>query len=285
MSTFSRIATNSSSPMPSCTWMFSARCAATVSSRARARPADENGIVDQAGHVCRRVAGHQQGGRLDFADVEGLTVLDEVIELAAILQECALEVVERLGVLMTRPEVEVEDRQERYVFYSVADQAVPEIRAVLCRIHCPKDSPMTIDWNAFTPWSALAGGALIGLAAAMFVLLNGRIAGISGIVGGLLSPSRGDLAWRAAFVVGLVGAPLLYGLFAAAPQLRIDAGYGALVVSGLLVGIGTRCGSGCTSGHGVCGLSRWSMRSLAATGAFMGAGFVTVFLLRHVFFV
>ena len=142
---------------------------------------------------------------------------------------------------------------------------------------------MAIDWNVFTPWSALAGGVLIGLATAMFVLLNGRIAGISGIVGGLLRPHRGDMAWRAAFVVGLVGAPLLYGLFAAAPQLRIDAGYGALVLSGLLVGIGTRYGSGCTSGHGVCGLSRLSMRSLAATAAFMGAGFVTVFVLRHVF--
>ena len=142
---------------------------------------------------------------------------------------------------------------------------------------------MAIDWNVFTPWSALAGGVLIGLATAMFVLLNGRIAGISGIVGGLLRPHRGDMAWRAAFVVGLVGAPLLYGLFAAAPQLRIDAGYGALVLSGLLVGIGTRYGSGCTSGHGVCGLSRLSMRSLVATAAFMGAGFVTVFVLRHVF--
>ena len=141
---------------------------------------------------------------------------------------------------------------------------------------------MAIDWNVFTPWSALAGGMLIGLAAAMFVLLNGRIAGISGIVGGLLRPHRGDMAWRAAFVVGLVGAPLLYGLFAAAPQLRIDAGYGALVLSGLLVGIGTRYGSGCTSGHGVCGLSRGSLRSLAATAAFMAAGFVVVFVVRHV---
>ena len=144
---------------------------------------------------------------------------------------------------------------------------------------------MTIDWNAFAPWSALAGGVLIGLAAAMFVLLNGRIAGISGIVGGLFSPSRGDLIWRAAFVAGLVSAPLLCAQFAAAPPLRIDAGYGALVLSGLLVGIGTRYGSGCTSGHGVCGLSRLSIRSLAATAAFMGAGFVTVFVMRHLFYV
>ena len=142
---------------------------------------------------------------------------------------------------------------------------------------------MSIDWNVFTPWSALAGGVLIGIAAAMFVLLNGRIAGISGIVGGLLNPSRGDVAWRAAFVIGLLVAPQVYRLFAAARPLRIDAGYGALVLAGLLVGIGTRYGSGCTSGHGVCGLSRLSVRSLAATAAFMSAGFATVFVLRHVF--
>ena len=142
---------------------------------------------------------------------------------------------------------------------------------------------MVIDWNAFTPWSALAGGVLIGIAAAMFVLLNGRIAGISGIVGGLLSPHRGDLVWRVTFIVGLVGAPLLYGLFATVPLIRIDAGYVSLMVAGLLVGIGTRYGAGCTSGHGVCGLSRFSLRSLAATAAFMGAGFGTVFVLRHPF--
>jgi uncharacterized membrane protein YedE/YeeE len=140
---------------------------------------------------------------------------------------------------------------------------------------------MTIDWNVFTPGAALAGGVLIGVAAAMFALLNGRIAGISGIVGGLLKPQRGDVAWRAAFVIGLVGAPLVYALFAVVPVPHIDAGYGTLVLAGLLVGIGTRYGSGCTSGHGVCGLSRLSPRSLAATAAFMGAGFVTVFVLRH----
>ena len=140
---------------------------------------------------------------------------------------------------------------------------------------------MNIDWNAFTPGSALAGGVLIGIAAAMFLLLNGRVAGISGILGGLLRPAPGDVAWRAAFVLGLVGAPLVYGLFAALPVLRIDAQFGALVVAGLLVGVGTRYGSGCTSGHGVCGLSRLSPRSLVATGAFMGAGFLTVFITRH----
>ena len=141
---------------------------------------------------------------------------------------------------------------------------------------------MTIDWNAFTPWSSLAGGVLIGVAAAMFVLLNGRIAGISGILGGLLKPIEGDVAWRVAFVAGIVGAPLVYALVAAAPRLQIDAGYGALAAAGLLVGVGTRYGAGCTSGHGVCGLSRLSLRSLAATAAFMGAGFVTVFMVRHV---
>ena len=142
---------------------------------------------------------------------------------------------------------------------------------------------MTIDWNAFTPWSSLAGGALIGLAAAMFALFNGRIAGISGVIAGLLKPTRGDLAWRAAFVGGLLAAPLMYVLMADAPTLQIDAGFGAIAVAGLLVGIGTRYGSGCTSGHGVCGLSRMSPRSLVATAAFMGAGFVTVFVIRHLF--
>ncbi len=140
---------------------------------------------------------------------------------------------------------------------------------------------MSVDWNAFTPWSALAGGVLIGVAAAMFVLLNGRIAGISGVIGGLLKPTPGDIAWRAAFVVGLLGAPLAYSLFAALPKPQLAAPYGALVLAGLLVGIGTRYGSGCTSGHGVCGLSRLSPRSLVATAAFMGAGFITVYAIRH----
>ena len=140
---------------------------------------------------------------------------------------------------------------------------------------------MSIDWNHFTPLAALAGGVLIGIAAAMFALLNGRVAGISGVLGGLLRPVKGDRAWRIAFVLGLVGAPALYLLAAALPKPQIDAGYGALILAGLLVGIGTRYGSGCTSGHGVCGLSRLSPRSLVATAAFMGAGFVTVFITRH----
>ena len=141
---------------------------------------------------------------------------------------------------------------------------------------------MTIDWTAFTPWHAVAGGVAIGFAAAMFVLLNGRIAGISGILGGLLKPARGDIGWRIAFVAGLVGAPLVYALFAKVPTPEIGASNAALVVAGVLVGIGTRYGSGCTSGHGVCGISRLSPRSLVATAAFMLAGFVTVFVARHV---
>lgn len=142
---------------------------------------------------------------------------------------------------------------------------------------------MSVDWNAFTPWSALAGGLLIGLAAAMLVLLNGRIAGISGILGGILRPMRGDVGWRVAFIAGLVGAPLAYAVFSKLPHVQVDAGYAVLVAAGLLVGVGTRYGAGCTSGHGVCGLSRRSPRSLAATATFMGAGFAVVFLARHLF--
>ena len=142
---------------------------------------------------------------------------------------------------------------------------------------------MTIAWNVFTPWSALIGGMLIGLAAAMFALLNGRVAGISGVLGGLFNPMRGDIGWRVAFVGGLVSASLVYGLFATLPAVQIDASYVALIAAGLLVGVGTRYGAGCTSGHGVCGLSRLSPRSLVATLSFMGAGFVTVFVVRHLF--
>lgn len=140
---------------------------------------------------------------------------------------------------------------------------------------------MTIDWNSFTPWASLAGGVIIGIAAAMFILLNGRIAGISGVLGGLLKPVRGDISWRVAFIAGLLGAPLLYALFTELPRPQIDAGYAGLVAAGLLVGVGTRYGSGCTSGHGVCGISRFSPRSLVATAVFMLAGFVTVFIARH----
>ncbi|MBN9628356.1 MAG: YeeE/YedE [Acidovorax sp. SCN 65-28] len=141
---------------------------------------------------------------------------------------------------------------------------------------------MLIDWTHFTPWAALAGGVLLGLASALFVLLNGRILGISGIVGGLLRPRAGDMGWRLAFLLGMLVAPGLYWLVVGPTQPRIDANWGMVVMAGLLVGVGTRYGSGCTSGHGVCGLSRMSPRSLVATLAFMGAGFVTVFLIRHV---
>ena len=140
---------------------------------------------------------------------------------------------------------------------------------------------MLIDWTHFTPWAALAGGVLLGLASALFVLVNGRILGISGIVGGLLRPRAGDMGWRLAFVLGMLVAPGLYWLVVGPTQPRIDATWGMMVIAGLLVGVGTRYGSGCTSGHGVCGLSRMSPRSLVATLAFMGAGFVTVFLIRH----
>jgi len=141
---------------------------------------------------------------------------------------------------------------------------------------------MTIDWAAFTPVSALIGGLLIGLAAAMFVLLNGRIAGISGILGGLLRPTTDDVGWRLAFIAGLVAAPLIWMAVTALPEIRIEAGYPLLIAAGLIVGLSTRYGAGCTSGHGVCGISRLSPRSIAATLAFMGTGFITVFVVRHV---
>ncbi len=120
---------------------------------------------------------------------------------------------------------------------------------------------MSIAWNAFTPASALIGGAIIGAAAALFAVLNGRIAGVSGILGGLLRPQAGDISWRIAFVAGLVAAPLAWRLLAA--------------------GVGTRYGGGCTSGHGVCGVARLSPRSIVATLAFMAAGLATVYVARH----
>ena len=144
---------------------------------------------------------------------------------------------------------------------------------------------MTIDWSHFTPWTSFAGGALLGLSAALFVLLNGRIAGISGVLGGLLQPAlpSAELGWRLAFLAGLLGAATVFGLVARLPDYSIEAGSIEIVVAGLLVGFGTRLGSGCTSGHGVCGISRMSPRSLVATGCFMASGFATVSLLRHVF--
>ena len=141
---------------------------------------------------------------------------------------------------------------------------------------------MFINWSQFTPWSALAGGAVVGIAVASLMLLNGRVAGISGIVGGLFKMQKGDMDWRIAFVAGLIAAPLVWQLFASLPAIRIDGGYAAMAIAGLVVGIGTRYGSGCTSGHGVCGLSRLSPRSIIATLVFMGTGFATVYVIRHV---
>jgi uncharacterized protein len=143
---------------------------------------------------------------------------------------------------------------------------------------------MNIDWTHFTPWMSLAGGVLLGIASALFILVHGRILGISGILGGLLVPKGGDAGWRIAFLLGMLAAPATLLLLAPAGFIsapRIDASYIAIVIAGLLVGYGTRLGSGCTSGHGVCGLSRLSPRSLVATAAFMAAGFAIVFVIRH----
>jgi len=140
---------------------------------------------------------------------------------------------------------------------------------------------MNVDWLNFTPWSSLAGGALIGLAASLFVVANGRIAGISGLLGSLLQRGSEGVSEKALFLLGLLIAPLLWGLFATLPQIEFQAGGLELSVAGVLVGIGTRYGSGCTSGHGVCGISRLSPRSMVATVCFMCSGFATVFVLRH----
>ena len=139
-------------------------------------------------------------------------------------------------------------------------------------------------WNVteFTPVSAVAGGLLIGSAAALLLLLNGRIAGISGIVGAVLPPVKGVVGWQMAFLAGLLLAPIVYVVVVGAmPAIDITSSPGKLVVAGLLVGIGSRLGSGCTSGHGVCGLARGSVRSLVATGAFMAAAVVAVYVTRH----
>lgn len=139
---------------------------------------------------------------------------------------------------------------------------------------------MNIDWSAFNPTTALLGGLLIGLASAAFIWVNGRIAGISGILAGFFTPRSADAPWRAAFLMGLLLSPVFYRIFAPIPLPTIDASYTTLIVAGLLVGIGTRYGAGCTSGHGICGLSRLSMRSLVATLCFMLAGFAVVALIR-----
>jgi uncharacterized protein len=146
---------------------------------------------------------------------------------------------------------------------------------------------MTIAWDTFTPWTSLIGGLLIGMAAALFLLGNGRIAGIAGVVASPLRALLGGRplapeATRLAFIGGLLLAPWAWRLVAPLPVATLDVGPVGLIVAGLFVGVGVRMGNGCTSGHGVCGLSRFSLRSLANVLAFMGAGFATVFVLRHV---
>ena len=140
---------------------------------------------------------------------------------------------------------------------------------------------MTIDWVNFTPWSALAGGALIGLAAALFVMLNGRIAGISGLLASILERNAEGRGEKALFLLGILLAPLLWLIAGEWPQMEFQTNWLGLLIAGVLVGVGTRYGAGCTSGHGVCGISRLSARSIVATLAFMAAGFATVFVIRH----
>jgi hypothetical protein len=140
---------------------------------------------------------------------------------------------------------------------------------------------MSIDMASFTPGWSLTGGLVIGAAAAVLVLFNGRIAGISGILGGLLGKPRNDAGWRIAFLAGLICAPVLASLLGQPIAPDIQAGWSEILIAGLLVGAGTRYASGCTSGHGVCGISRGSIRSLVATATFMASGFLTVFVTRH----
>jgi hypothetical protein len=137
-----------------------------------------------------------------------------------------------------------------------------------------------MDLEHFTPWASLAGGVAIGIAASMLVLLNGRIAGVSGIIGGLLAPTRGDIAWRL-FIAGLFAAPAVYQLVRQVPVPTIEASHAVVALAGLLAGVGTRYGSGCTSGHGVCGIGRGSLRGLVGTAIFIAAGGLTVLLLRR----
>lgn len=140
---------------------------------------------------------------------------------------------------------------------------------------------MNIDWTNFTVWQSLTGGLLIGLAASILLYFNGRIAGVSGIVGGLLRPAKGDIVWRVAFISGLMMSSFVYALAKPLPTSIVDADITILIIAGVMVGFGTRFGSGCTSGHGVCGLSRGSYRSIAATASFIGAGVLTVYFVKH----
>ena len=144
---------------------------------------------------------------------------------------------------------------------------------------------MTIDWNHFTPITALIGGIFLGLATTSFMLISGRILGISGILGGLLKKEtfeHHDTNWRVRFVLGLLLAPLIYYSVTSDIPPTIESSYFTIIIAGLFVGVGTKIGSGCTSGHGICGLSRLSPRSLVATMIFMGFGILTVFVTRHI---
>lgn len=143
---------------------------------------------------------------------------------------------------------------------------------------------LIIDWPAFTPMSAALGGVLIGLATTLLLIVTGRVAGISGIIGGLFRLSQGDRGWRVAFIAGLLMAPWVYRWIAALPPVEIHTNYGLLVLAGLIVGIGTRYSSGCTSGHGVCGLSRLSPRSIVATIVFITTAMAMTYVIRHIIF-
>jgi len=138
-----------------------------------------------------------------------------------------------------------------------------------------------ISWAQATPFQSLSGGILIGLAVAILILVNGKIAGISGIVAGLLNPKTKDIAWRLLFIAGLILSPLVYSMLHALPEVDVTNNKAIIIGAGLLVGIGTRFGGGCTSGHGVCGIARLSRRSLLATILFMVSGALTVYITRH----
>jgi len=140
---------------------------------------------------------------------------------------------------------------------------------------------MEIDWAHFTPWTSFGGGVVIGLAAAALLLLGGRTLGISGILYGAMTGVGAEFRWRATFLLGLLAAPVALMLFFTPTPPHFDASMGRIALAGLLVGFGARLGSGCTSGHGICGLSRLSPRSLVATPTFMIGGFMTVYVIRH----
>ena len=142
---------------------------------------------------------------------------------------------------------------------------------------------MNIDLSHFTPYASFAGGILIGIAAAILILFNGRIAGVSGILGQALNGGIvRDNLWRIAFVMGIIAAPALWQIWVGEIEIDIETNALWLIIAGLFVGVGTSYGSGCTSGHGICGLSRFSMRSVIATLSFMLTGMVTVYIMRHI---